>query len=709
MTSVVADCDALLREGEQLRFTYRSGLIVYTEALIDGRFLSRGWNAAGYVDPEGVEFDAGASSEAAAFVLEIDGQLLASHWRFESFDTTRTEIGVTAEVRLRHEHRPVVVTVCTALDGTPVFRRWLEIENDSEQPAAISQAAPCSGVLWHRPPWEAVGVGDSPARFSVGSMADSRWGHEGQFEWQPLSPGGTSRVAGGRRSPSHRHPAFVLRSETTGEHFIGQLEWSGPFAFDFFYETTPEPTGQRRPVAIPRVSLVAGPDAPAPQRVLDPGEKVSSPALHLGLVLADLDAAVNAMTAHVRRSVLRRDPRNFCLIESGIGPEVSITPESVHAAIDGGAEMGAEVFFLDAVWFSKDGSTWNPTVGDWEVGEVFPDGIGGFRERVHRHGMKFGLWMEPERIGADSAAATTHADFIARGYDGKPSAGHVDLTNPAAAAWLEAHMERLIVEHQLDFFRLDYNTGYLGDGFANERHGYLENHYWRYYQTFYAVVQGLRDRHPDVVFENCASGGARTDLGMVRFFDHTWVTDWQLAPRSVSIVDGLSMVLPPECIDRNIGSGMYGHLRGDIDLQLRQALFGRPTAGGFAPIGGQQHRRSTHNLALYRDFIRPWQPEARVFHHTVGEVSGGWTVLEEAAADRARAIIGLFRLAEGPERYVVRPRGIDAAARYRVTFDNEGSTVEITAAELQNDGISVRLGSTMTSQLLLLERVEPDG
>ncbi len=706
MTPVVSDCDVELRKGEHVRITYRSGLTVYTEALIDGRLLSRGWNGAGYVDPEAVEFDAGVSPEATAFGVEIDGQLLSSHWQLESFDRTDTEVGVTAAVRLRHELRPVVVTVCTELDGTAVFRRWLEIENDSAAAAAIAQAAPWSGVLWHRPRYEAGGVGDSEVRFSLGSMADSRWGHEGQFGWQSLPAGARQRIDGRRRSPSHRHPAFVLRNDTTGEHFIGQLEWSGPFAFDFVYETTPEATGQSRSISIPRVTFSAGPDAPAPQRVLDPGERVTSPALHLGLVMGDLDGAVNAMTAHVRRSVLRRDPRNFCLIETGIGPEVSITPESVHAAIESGAEMGAEAFFLDAVWYSKDGSTWFPAVGDWEVGEVFPDGLSGFRDRVHEHGMKFGMWMEPERIGAESRAATTHADYIARRYDKRPSAGHVDLTNPEAARWLEAHMERLIVEHELDFFRLDYNTGYLGDGFVSERHGYLENHYWRYYQTFYDIVRRLRARHPDVVFENCASGGARTDLGMVRLFDHTWVTDWQLAPRSVTIVDGLSLVLPPECIDRNVGSGMYGHLRGEIDLHLRQALFGRPTAGGFKPIGGLQHQRAMHSLALYRDFIRPWQPESHVFHHTVAEPNGGWAVLEEAAQDRSRAIVGLFRLDEGPDRYVVRPRGIDPARRYRLTFDNQDSTVEIAGVDLLNDGVSIRLGTPMTSELLLLEGID---
>ena len=110
------------------------------------------------------------------------------------------------------------------------------------------------------------------------------------------------------------------------------------------------------------------------------------------------------------------------------------------------------------------------------------------------------------------------------------------------------------------------------------RDGFLENHYWRYHDALYAIFARLRARFPDVIFENCASGGARTDIGMVRHFDHTWVTDWQIAPRSFWIINGMTMALPPEYVDR-LFDGQNSHLRAHIDFQARLLLFGRPTVG----------------------------------------------------------------------------------------------------------------------------------
>jgi len=93
---------------------------------------------------------------------------------------------------------------------------------------------------------------------------------------------------------------------------------------------------------------------------------------------------------------------------------------------------------------------------------------------------------------------------------------------------MESEIARVIEENKLDFFRLDYNTG-SGRGIKGMRDGFIENGYWRYYENLYAIYSRLRQRFPNVIFENCAGGGARTDIGMVRWFHHTDVTDWQIA------------------------------------------------------------------------------------------------------------------------------------------------------------------------------------
>lgn len=224
----------------------------------------------------------------------------------------------------------------------------------------------------------------------------------------------------------------------------------------------------------------------------------------------------------------------------------------------------------------------------------------------------------------------------------------------------------------------------------------------------------LRRRFPDVVFENCAGGGGRTDLGFVANFTHTWVTDWQVAPRSVAITNGMTMALPPEYVDRLV-SGMNSHTRGSLELTVRQTLFGRPSTNDYNAVGSEFNTEQIdfvrHTFSIYKEFIRPFAPEGKIFHHTpevYGEQPHGDVILERAAADGSRVVLGIFRLCRQPDgtndtAVTVIPRGIDGGKTYRVTFDNSGSTAEIAGYTLKNDGIRVLLGGVFTSELILLE------
>ena len=110
--------------------------------------------------------------------------------------------------------------------------------------------------------------------------------------------------------------------------------------------------------------------------------------------------------------------------------------------------------------------------------------------------MLWGLWMDAERVGDDSRVAKEHPDWLAMNYDGERKIGGLlDLTNPDAARWMEQQIIHVIEENQLDFFRLDYNT-HPGRGIKVVRDGFVENGYWRYYDTLYGIYDRLRTRFP---------------------------------------------------------------------------------------------------------------------------------------------------------------------------------------------------------------------
>lgn len=675
-----------------------------------GRFVGRGWNGAGFPNDYGdTRLDPAKHAMPQAFWLEVDGQLLASHWEWVGLETSQQERGLQAVVTLRHTVRPIEVRVHTLLDGTAVLMRWLEVTNTGAQPAALAAVAPWSGVLQMTRNWQKhVSSGNDPL-YTLGYMDSTHWGHEGDFQWHAL-PNANYRVDGRYRRDRHRHPMFVLRNNATGEHFVGQLAWSGGYSFEFDLDADASATD-----GAARLFFRAGPDAPPPQRVLASGELVVTPVMHLGLRFGGLDSALQTMHDHLRRSVFLPQARGRGgWVESGIGPEFEITVEATFHQIDNAAAFGAEVFFIDASWYAPPHSHWWSTVGDWQVDrERFPDGLAPIRDRVKEHGMLWGLWMDAERIGQESQLAQSHPEWLAVAYDGtsRPG-GMIDLTNPDVAQWMEDQIGRVIVEHQLDFFRLDYNVSSLGPGAYSLREGFVENHYWRYYETLYAIYERLRARFPDVIFENCAGGGGRSDIGMVGHFSHTWVTDWQIAPRSFSITNGMTMALPPEYVDRLL-AGQSGHVTADIDFQARLLLFARPTIGQLYPNGAApnpaQLSRVRHMVDLYKSFVRPLLHPGQIYHHTPtvpAPEPQGWGVLELASRERTHAIAGLFRLSASCEpEYLLRMRGLDVSRRYRVTWDNTGHACELDGFTLTNEGVVVRLEGPLTSQLLLVETI----
>jgi alpha-galactosidase len=201
---------------------------------------------------------------------------------------------------------------------------------------------------------------------------------------------------------------------------------------------------------------------------------------------------------------------------------------------------------------------------------------------------------------------------------------------------------------------------------------------------------------------------------MAARFHTLWTSDWQTVPRTLRVLNGVSMFLPPERLNRLAGVAQEGHVFGDLDTQLRVPLFGHYAFSGVTPDRSvwnpAQKERVRHYVSLYRDFVRTWLPACRVFHHTPvleGRAEPrGWCVIEYASRDRSQGMAGIFRLAgDAPECWRFKARGLDRGSRYRVSWDSTGQSAEIEGLRLAEEGLEIRRSLPMTSELLLFQRV----
>ena len=273
-------------------------------------------------------------------------------------------------------------------------------------------------------------------------------------------------------------------------------------------------------------------------RVLAPGEAVETPRTHVLCMRGDLDSVIQALHEHVRREVLPPAiPGRDMLVEANHRGYIvdHESEEGIDREIDLAADAGAEMFVIDAGWYGPEPNHWDANVGDWYAGAWLPHDLNPIREHARQKGLLFGLWVEIESIGSASKLRQQHPDWVLT-RDGKPVAGgrQLDVSNPAVAAWMESEISRIIKKYDLDLFRIDYNTT-AEEGGNRLRDGFVENTQWRHVEALYAMFDRLHKQFPHVIFQNCAGGGGRLDLGIMGRFQNTELSDWMRAPRGLKI------------------------------------------------------------------------------------------------------------------------------------------------------------------------------
>lgn len=699
-------------------YGFRSGLTVYEERFLNNTLIAGGWNASGYpLDVlskvrtfiDHTLFKWVELCDPSVFHVDLDGQCVDYMLEIKDFKTVEMENGSTESIlTLKSQLMPAEIEVHTLLDGTPVLTRWLAIKNKSDRPMRLSRLSVFSGALQQmkrirdRDP-EIVGEDI----YEIGYFEEDDKEKEGMFVWKKLPREKTS-IAGRFSKGRFRHPAFFLKNKLNGEIFFGQMEWSGGYEINLnnlIYLSGSDVT----------ITIDMAVRGFSPLRIIEPGERFVSPRVCIGSLFGTVDDAVNAMYDHIRKSVLNLPEASgdACLIGSGMGPEHDMSVETTKRFADQMADCGAEVFIVDAGWFCPLDQTnkWFNRVGAWHPGaDRYPNGIREIVDYIHSKGMKFGLWMEPERIGLESPLYEAHKDWYVTAPFWGESGGFLDMTNPDAAAWAEAEIARVIESYGLDLLRIDYNLPAIYCfHLDNTLH---EGGAVKHFEAVYEMYGRLKKRFPHVIFEGCAAGGGRTDLGFLKYFNHTWVSDCQLAPTSLYITNGMTMALPPERVDRLVG-GMGSHAYASLDFQMRNTMFGHMTLNVFSPAAAewnmQQLNFIKHSVKLYKDFIRPMLPTARMYHHAVDTLTArkeAKLIMELASRERDKAVIGVFALPNAETKSItVYPRGIDFSKDYTVTFDNTGDKFVISGRELSSCGISTLPIPAMTSELILIDAV----
>ena len=362
--------------------------------------------------------------------------------------------------------------------------------------------------------------------------------------------------------------------------------------------------------------------------------------------------------------------------------------------VDQADKLGIEMFVLDDGWFGHRDDD-KSSLGDWFVDQKkFSNGISGFADRVHDKGMKFGLWFEPEMISIDSKLYEKHPDWMIAtpGRQGTPARNQyvLDMTRQEVVDYLFEHMSAIIKQTKLDYIKWDMNrniTEMYGAKLPADQQIEFPH---RYILGVYQLYARLTEAFPKVLFESCASGGGRFDLGMMYYAPQAWCSDDTDAVERIKIQDGTSYGYTQNMWGAHVSAvpnDQVGRLT-SLDTRAAVAYFGdfgyelditKMAADELATIKKQvAFYKQYRHLFQFGKFYRLDNPD------TNNDNVYGWQVVNE---DRSEAILTRFQILNGANPAYIRVyfAGLDPEATYTV---NDGEE-HFSGAELMNAGYFV--------------------
>jgi len=418
------------------------------------------------------------------------------------------------------------------LGDLPAFRSWTTVENIGSETMLIEYVSTFALAGVSR---GGLGSWDSEVRLHV---PDNSWCGECQWRSGPPQSFGLSRIypsdsdlgfglnrisisSQGTWSTLGHLPIGVLENTEIDQSLFWQIEHNGSWQWevaDLDHELYLRVSGPTY-----REALWS--------KDLGPGQIFRSVPATIGRVSGGVQAAMRILTQ--ARRIFRKPHPDMETMPVIFNDYMNCltgdpTSEKLIPIVDCAAKVGAEYFVIDAGWYAHRGENWWDGVGEWQASETrFPSGLKEITERICAKGMVPGLWLEIEVMGINCPLAdrVPHTWFFQRA--GRRVIDHgryqLDFRNPEVTTHAGGVIDRLVSEYGVGYIKMDYNinagpgtdvaSDSPGDGLLEHNRAYLR---W---------IENVMERHPQLVIENCSSGGLRMDYAQLEVHPIQSVSD----------------------------------------------------------------------------------------------------------------------------------------------------------------------------------------
>jgi alpha-galactosidase len=546
---------------------------------------------------------------------------------------------------------------------------------------------------------------------------------ENQGGWQRLTHGGLILQSEGGRSLQGSTPYLALREKGShigvALHLLPQGNWSIHVYAHSGGATLPHFLTVELGLADERLHLLVA-----------PGESVAMPELLMQSIPdGQPHLAAAPLHRHVQKHLFASAKKQVPVAyNTWLDTFDRLDVDRLKRQLATAKELGCEVFTVDAGWFGGDAVNWWMQVGDWreKTKAAFGGQMKAFADHVRDTGLGFGLWMEPERIGVDAPILNERPEWFIAGDNGF---FWPDLTQQAVYEYVRSEMSRLIDTYQLAWMKVDFNFDRGMDATGSE--------FFRYYQSWYGLLDEIRSAYPQVFLESCASGGLRLDLAMLSHCDGHFLSDNADPTQVIRINEGAMLRVPPGRITKWVVLRSAGeapttmafdkptmhHLAApgvacwrqwstvNLDYMVMSAMPGIMALSG--DIAGLP-RDDKKQLARYVAFYKQWRQfiVGGIAHVLTEPGAGagleGYSALQMQSANDPRSLVFVYRLANTDAHFRLALRDLDAQRRY-TAYQAMADTPAIlcSGAELMHQGLSGRLSTTASAGVWVIEPSQP--
>lgn len=537
--------------------------------------------------PEELTVEGGARFGPAGLQVRFADGTHAVEWRYAGHDAEDGEL----RVHLDDRHYPLRVTLhYRTHPDSDVIERWTTVENRDERlPITVQRCDSAAWTLPHR--------GDYRVSHLVGG-----WNSEFQLRRAEVPVAETVFTSRRGMTSHHANPWLALDDGTAGEEhgevWSTALAWSGSWRI----------TLHRDPLG--RTAWTGGAGHEGLLWTVAPGETLETPVFAGLHTTGGFGAASRAWHDHTRRHVLPHPGETRPVLYNSWEATGFDVDEAGQAALAArAARLGVELFVVDDGWFGGRVSD-HSGLGDWTPNpDRFPHGLRPLSAEVHRLGMSFGLWVEPEMVNPDSDLYRAHPDWVLHmAHRGRTEMRHqlvLNLARPDTAAWAHAWLDRLVTEHDVDFLKWDANRALTEAGWPG--HPNPDRVWLEQTRAVYQILDRLRANHPDLRIEACSGGGGRADLGVLARTDQVWTSDNTDPVDRIGIQDGFSQLFPAQVMGAwvtdspNVATARTTPLRFRFHVAMAGAL---GVGGDLSRWTEDELKEATGLIATYKR-IRP--------------------------------------------------------------------------------------------------------